>query len=81
VRLLNPNIKFENGTKKAYTVRLGVQCAADTAFEYGHPQWNEEENKMEYEFSGVGSVHQCRDWNTVKMFLENHRGNDQKDII
>ncbi|KAJ4163225.1 hypothetical protein LMH87_004967 [Akanthomyces muscarius] len=50
-------------------LRQDVLCAADTTFEYGHPVWNVERNFIQYEFSGIGAVHQCRDWNTVKEFL------------
>ncbi|CEJ91358.1 hypothetical protein VHEMI07076 [[Torrubiella] hemipterigena] len=61
-------------------LRQGVLCAADTTFEYGHPVWDAEGKYMSYDFSGIGGVHQCRDWNTVKEFLVNHRASDKQSI-
>ncbi|EGX95202.1 hypothetical protein CCM_03474 [Cordyceps militaris CM01] len=61
-------------------LRQGVLCAADTTLEYGHPVWNKEKTSMEYDFAGNGVVHQCRNWNTVKEFLVNHRTPDKQSM-
>ena len=48
-------------------VRQAILCTADTTLE----QSNEDGS-----FTAQGAVHQCRDWNLVKAFLEENRVDD-----
>lgn len=65
-----------------FTVRQGILCASDTTIEWGLPNLDQHGKQHgPFVVSGEGSVHQCRDWNSVKGFLEAHRGLDNKHDI
>ncbi|KAM3077069.1 hypothetical protein ACMFMG_003461 [Clarireedia jacksonii] len=61
-------------------LRQAVLCAGDTTLEYGHKFWSNEKNETEWDFTGTGSVHQCRDWNTIEQFMLEHSASHQTGI-
>ncbi|PQE31421.1 Tat pathway signal sequence protein [Rutstroemia sp. NJR-2017a WRK4] len=61
-------------------LRQAVLCAGDTTLEYGHKFWSNEKNETEWDFTGTGSVHQCRDWNTIEEFMLKHSASNQTGI-
>ncbi len=36
---------------------------------------------VRYGFTGANSTHQCRDWDAIKSFAENHRSGDRSGIL
>lgn len=70
------NISFEQYCTTRLTsfwiVRQAILCTADTTLEQANAKGA---------FNAEGAIHQCRDWNLVKAFLEDNRVDDATSSI
>jgi len=62
-------------------IRQGVLCAGDTTLDYADDKTFALDGSVtRYGFTGANSTHQCRDWDTIRAFAENHRSNEMTGI-
>jgi hypothetical protein len=63
-------------------VRQAVLCAGDTTLDYADDQTVGPDGKVvRYGFTGANSTHQCRDWNAIKVFAEQHKSGERTGIL
>ena len=65
--------KFEEHIQHCLRYLLhSVLCSADTTLEEDHPVWDEETGTWKHSSSGLGMVHECRDWTAVRRYMIDH---------
>ncbi len=63
-------------------IRQAILCAGDTTLDYADDQTAGLDGKVvRYGFTGANSTHQCRDWNAIKTFAEEHKSGDRTGIL
>ncbi|KAG0652442.1 hypothetical protein D0Z07_1046 [Hyphodiscus hymeniophilus] len=53
-------------------IRQGITCAGDTTLAFGE-KVRREDGSLRTRYDGIGTVHNCRDWEVVKEQLEAHQ--------
>ncbi|KAK5653729.1 hypothetical protein OQA88_7885 [Cercophora sp. LCS_1] len=63
-------------------VRQAILCAGDTTLDYADDRVVDSDGKVtRYGFTGANSTHQCRDWDIIKKFTEEHKAGDRSGIL
>ncbi|KAK1766578.1 hypothetical protein QBC33DRAFT_611770 [Phialemonium atrogriseum] len=86
-------IKYEKRDKSRYAgdgheyhcldyIRQAVMCAGDTTMDYADDRVFGQDGKVtRYGFTGANSTHQCRDWDAIKAFAEQHKSGNRTGIL
>ncbi|KAK3386735.1 hypothetical protein B0H63DRAFT_468298 [Podospora didyma] len=63
-------------------IRQSVLCAGDTTLDYADERTVGPDGQVtRYGFTGANSTHQCRDWDAIKSFVEEHRSGERTGIL
>lgn len=63
-------------------IRQAVLCAGDTTMDYANERLIGPDGQVKkYGFTGANSTHQCRDWDAIKAFAEQHKSGDRNGIL
>lgn len=74
-------LQCQRANHKKY-IRQAVLCAGDTTMDYADDQTIGQDGQVtRYGFTGANSTHQCRDWDAIKAFAEQHKSEDRTGIL
>ncbi|KAL1859076.1 hypothetical protein VTK73DRAFT_7595 [Phialemonium thermophilum] len=63
-------------------IRQSILCAGDTTLDHADDRSVDEDGRvLRYGFTGARSTHQCRDWEAIKTFAEQHKSGDRSGIL